>query len=343
MYKLSREAMTGTALVLAATTVISLSGCDREISENMSCKVAEIKTEFQDVKNIVTSEDLMAYILDSSSLDEMKERINIVKSNELSDTVKYGIIESYFNKLVKKYFKEEDIHKFQLEGTIRESEESYIKLMINIHNIDDTKSLVEFLNELREYYEIAILHIDNETLANLDYEFDSLSQLIVESKDETTGFVDLSKIKNLQTLSLIDVNVKNIPNTITSISFGSKNHNEKYQVDGEIREFPNLSDLYYISFYNMNVSRISLPIMNSISLRFSNCEGETIVYNSDTNILGIKSTSENEASNFITIKGKVNEKIDITSDRPNVVLDNVVGNVEVVYSSVLEVATFGKK
>lgn len=340
MYKLSRIAKTGTALALVATTTLGLNGCNsEEVDNNISFE--EIKREVQSIKNVITSDDLMAYILDSNNLDEVKERLALAKNNDYK-TIEKGIVESYFNKLVSKYFKKEDRDKLKIDGTIRESLDGTLKLMLNIRNIDDTKNLTKFLDELREYYEIYILHIDNETLANLDYEFDSLSQLIVEGRDETTRVVDLSKIKNLQTLSLIDVNVKNIPNTIESISFGTMNNNGEYQVNDEMREFPNLPNLYYVSFYNMNISRVSLPIMNGVLLRFSDCSGDTIIYSSDTNYIGITNTSSNENSNFITIKGKVNEKIDISSDSPNVVVD-VQGNVSIIYSSVPEVATFGKK
>lgn len=334
-----RKIQKGASLVTVGGILLTANACNKEEAKN-NLKVEELKKEVQEIKNIVTSEDLMAYILSSDSINELKERINIVKNSEDLSFIEKDILKAHFNKLVNKYFKEEDRNKLSIDGTIEDGKISNIGLMLNIKDIDDKENLKRFLDELQEHYIIYILQIDYKTLSNLDYEFETLNQLTVESNDENVGKVDLGNFKSINFLSLIDVNATNIPNTLKTLDFGSKNHNINYQIDDELREIPNLPDLNEISFYSMNVPRVSLPIIDNIHLEFFNCIGDTTIYNTSTDILTINN-NKYDYSNFVTVKGKVNNKLEIYTDEANVVLDKVEGEFELSYSPIPEVEIIG--
>lgn len=337
-----RKIQKGASIVAAGAILLTANACDRKEVNKTLEKYKETKKELQKIKNIITSDELMAYISSSDNINELKEKFYTVKNSENLDSIEKEIIQSYFDKLVNKYFNEEDRNKFSIEGAIREDLDADTKLMIKINGIENSDNLVKFLDELREYYDLYTLQIDDETLLRLDYKFDALTQLIINSKDEYPAKVDLSNFENLKYLDLIDANVKNIPNTVEAISFGSMYHNEDYRIDSEIRELPNLPKLFDISFYNMNVPIVSLPIMNNVSLEFSNCVGETTIYNTNTNILSIENTSNDKYCNFVTIKGKINDRVEIICDKENVVLDKIEGECDVVYSPVPEVARIGE-
>lgn len=277
MYKLSRKVKTGTALVLAATTTLGLTGCNSETKE-------------VDVTNITTTG-----IYESGEMPSQNETF-IYDSNNTKDSLNKDECKLRFNELLEKHFgdTEEDL---KLKINLFQYQDNNIGL--GIFGIRNTKALNQFLIEFLQDYNLTYLDVEPEVYVQMPrYLVDGLLQLQLTNYTENTAIVNLNGVEIKGTVYLTGVDAYNFKTNSVNVSNGI--------VDGFIPTnlLLFLKEMYgteHFTFSGIDLSSVTLPNNDTAIVSFYDCTGE-ILLNGNHNSLSVYTDDEN---NIIKINGKV--------------------------------------
>lgn len=310
------------------------SGCSKEVKPSVN-NDDKNTIGLEQIYDKITTQDALEDILKSESLDEVKRKLKDLVETPLTISEQNDVVKYDFKKLVKRYFAKEDETKLDLTGIYYS--DNGANLFLEIGDVSNTENLVKFLDKLQEEYSISQITISADTLESLDYTFNNLNLAIITNSSKVKKEVDLAgKFNDLNSLILSRVNAKNIPESITKLSFEGK-LDDSYKVDAELRQIPNLDKLAFLEFYTMKVERIYLPIWDYPFIRFENCFGETELDFTNSKSVYIENKTTEEAlaatdiplGNYIYITGNISERLEIIDPNSKVVIGYIIGDPEI--------------
>ena len=277
MYKLSKAAKAGTALTLAATTALGLTGCGNEPKES-------------DATNVTTTG-----IYETGEMPSQNKEF-IYNSNHIDMIASQDECNVRFNELLEKHFgdSEEDI---KLKINLFKYQDNNIGL--GIFGIKNTNALNQFLIEFLKDYNLTYLDVEPEIYVQMPrYLVDGLLQLQLTNYTENAQIIDLDGIEIKGSVSLSGVDAYNFKTNSVNVS--------KCQVEGFVPTnlLNNLKNMYgteHFSFQGIDLSNITLPNNDTSIVSFYNCTGD-ITVNGSPDALSIYNNNPN---NTIKINGKI--------------------------------------
>lgn len=302
------------AMLLSMSIMLTAAGCQSK-NKGKNVDVSNVTVASQDT-NLICSDDVIARS-QLMVIEEFKKQIN---------------------NIALKYLDEEDLNKVSVESIYINKENGKLAMDLNIEQVKNISKLKKFLKYVSQVIPINGFNIDDTLLDEIAKEYDEIESLKIKSSTDSVTNVSLENFKNIKFLGLERVVATNLPKSVISIDFiGSKDPetnivDKSYSADVMLRQLGWLDHIYQISFENMNVSHVSIPITKVISLTFKNCTGLTNVYISDSDIVEIHNSNDDGINyNDITVFGKINEELIVIAPNCSVDTSQIKGDAQVSY------------
>ena len=263
---------TGTAVTLAATTILGAAGCAKEAPEKSQ---EEIYTTGIYEESTIPSQEFE--IIDD--FGEEKEETTKKQEFEINRNESIGDVKANINSIYKKYFgvDNQSVDSVVFKGvenniaigdeisitypegsSFKNSEDKYI-VSLSIYNITNKEALNGFLEEVFAKYNINELKISDEALALVNVNLNKVNELIINGTGKLSSPVSLSYISDVGGLTLNSASVCNIPSSVKKLYiYSTKDYNEymgitNYVPYNEIKELPNFKELKYLDIVGVDL------------------------------------------------------------------------------------------
>lgn len=302
------------SILLSCAIMLTMAGCQSK-NKGKNVDISNVTVASQDTQ-LIYNDDVIARS-QLMVIDEFKKQINSIAL---------------------KYLDEEDLNNVSVESIYINKENVKLALDLKIEKVKNINKLKKFLKYVSQVIPINGFSIYDTLLDEIAIDYDEIESLKIKSSTDSVTNVSLENFKNIKFLGLERVVATNLPKSVISIDFiGSKDPeanivDKSYSADVMLRQLGWLDNIYQISFENMNVSHVSVPITKVISLTFKNCTGLTNVYISDSDIVEIHNYNDDGINyNDITVLGRINNELIVISPNYNVHTGQVKGDAQVSY------------
>lgn len=284
MYKLSKKAKAGTALTLAATTALGLTGCGSETKELDATDVTTTgiyetgEMPSQNIELIETTEaETKPLEINYGIIKEIREDINSIYKKYFgkeNDSEKGIILKGGDNNI----YLGEDFNVYYPEDSVIQNTENKYIINLSISAINNSEALNGFLKEVLEKYNIDILNITDEALSLVNIDINKVHTLNLCGTSRVTEPVNLERIKSGDTIILNNVNAYNFPKSTDSLNIHNKKEYcenigiEKYDLAYEIEEIEFLPNLSYLNIDGVDLNFKSIKTTAEI-ISLNGCKG----------------------------------------------------------------------